>query len=125
MSRFTRVSDPPSRSTAAGRTFAPDEGHVPGKDAVVVLGYDFWRNALLADPAILNSDVWINGVAFTVIGVVAPAFTGTDDSVPAFFVPLMMDARLGAGLALDDRAARAFIPPALRHSNFAQKPGCG
>ena len=26
-----------------GRAFIPEEGRVPGRDAVVVLGYDFWK----------------------------------------------------------------------------------
>jgi hypothetical protein len=57
---------------ALGRRFAPGEGSVPGRDAVVVLGHDFWHNTLAADGSVLNSVVLINGIDFTVIGV-APA----------------------------------------------------
>ena len=34
---------------ALGRTFTREEGQAPGRDAVVVLSYDFWKNALAAD----------------------------------------------------------------------------
>jgi len=37
-----------------GRGFTAEEGEVPGGDAVVVLGYDFWKNILGADQSILN-----------------------------------------------------------------------
>lgn len=40
---------------ALGRTFTLEEGHVPGRDAVVVLSYDFWKSALAGDASILNA----------------------------------------------------------------------
>jgi hypothetical protein len=94
-----------------GRRFAADEGRVPGKDAVVVLGYDFWHNVLGGDPSIVNTVVVINGVDFTVIGITPERFTGLHQYIrPAFYVPLTMAARLG--VASDDwrenRSARRF-----------------
>ncbi len=94
---------------AIGRRFAPAEGQVPGRDAVVVLGYDFWRNALAGDASILNGVVLINDVEFAVIGVTPASFTGMDQFVrPAFYVPLMMAARLSGAAEnqLEDRTAR-------------------
>jgi predicted permease len=68
---------------------------VPGRDAVVVLSYDFWKNTLGSDPSILNNTVLINGIDFTVIGIAPEHFTGMDQFVrPAFYVPLMMASRL-------------------------------
>jgi macrolide transport system ATP-binding/permease protein len=94
---------------AIGRLFAADEGRVPGRDPVAVLGYDFWKNVLAGDPSIVNRVVWINGVDFTVIGVVEERFTGMDESIPSLFVPAMMAGRLGAREnLLDDRTARSF-----------------
>jgi predicted permease len=95
---------------AIGRLFAPDEGRVPGRDAIVVLGHHFWTNTLGANPSVLNSVVWINGVAFTVIGIAEPAFTGMDESIPAFFVPATMAERVGRSgdNPLTDRSARVF-----------------
>src|SRR5262245_44449262 len=92
-----------------GRSFKPEEGSVTSRDAVIVLGYDFWKNTLGADPAILNSIVVINGVDFSVIGVAPESFPGLDQFVrPAFYVPLMMaEPLLGSGRdsLLEDRKA--------------------
>jgi putative ABC transport system permease protein len=99
---------------ALGRRFTPSEGQVPGRDAVVVLGHDFWNNALGGDGSILGSTVVLNGLDFTVVGVAPASFTGTDILMrPAFFVPSMMAQRLSpAGAAsqnpLDDRGNRSF-----------------
>jgi putative ABC transport system permease protein len=80
---------------ALGRSFTPEEGQVPGRDAVVVLSYDFWKNALGADPSILNSVVWMNGVGFQVVGVAPASFTSTEPPLrPAFYAPVMMAQRL-------------------------------
>ena len=96
---------------ALGRTFRPEEGRVPGRDAVVVLSYDFWKNALAADASIVNAVVWMNSIDFHVIGVAAEDFTGMEPPFrPAFYVPLMMAQRLGAAVKnpLEKREARAF-----------------
>lgn len=95
---------------ALGRAFAPQEGRVPGRDAVVVLGYDFWKNTLAGDSSIVNSVVWINGIDFTVVGVAQASFTGMDESIPAFFLPVMMAERISAarGNPLEERGARTF-----------------
>ncbi len=94
---------------SSGRLFTPDEGRVPDRDAVVVLGYDFWQKTLAGDSSIVNRVVWINGIDFTVVGVASASFTGMDESIPAFFVPIMMAERLGIREnLLDDRGARAF-----------------
>jgi putative ABC transport system permease protein len=96
---------------AIGRTFTPDEDRVPGRDAVVVLGYDFWQTALGSDPSIVNSIVWINGIDFRVAGVAPATFTGVEPPVrPALYVPVMMAQRLGAAAEnpLEKRDTRAF-----------------
>jgi predicted permease len=93
-----------------GRTFAPDEGRVPGRDAVVVLSHAFWKNALAGDTSIVNAVVWMNGVDFHVIGVAPATFTGPEPPLrPAFYAPLMMAQRLGATAEnrLEKRAARS------------------
>src|SRR5262245_42209368 len=38
-----------------GRGFSSEEGSAPGRAAVTVLGYDFWKNTLGGDASILNS----------------------------------------------------------------------
>jgi predicted permease len=53
-----------------GRAFLPSEGHAP----VTLLSYGLWRTRYHADPDILGKAVYLNGKAFTVIGVVPEKF---------------------------------------------------
>ncbi len=113
---------------ALGRMFTPEEGRVPGRDGVVVLGYHFWKHMLAGDASIVNQVVWINGIDFTVVGVAPESFTGMDETIVAFFVPIMMAERLSAAgeSPLEDRAARVFAvkgrlnPGASRESSRAE-----
>jgi predicted permease len=74
-----------------GRTFVPDEDRVPGRDAVVVLAFDTWRQQFAGDPAIVGRHVHVGGVDFTVVGVAPQEFPGMDLVLhPAFYVPLAM-----------------------------------
>ncbi len=80
-----------------GRTFRPDEDQVPGRDAVVVLGYDFWKNEFAGDKGVLGRTIRLNGIDFTVIGVAPEEFTGLDQYMKCpMFVPIMMLGRLNA-----------------------------
>src|SRR5271169_3698649 len=63
---------------ALGRAFRPDEDQVEGRDAVVVLGHDFWVSQFDASPSVLGSRIRLNGIEFTVIGVAPEHFTGID-----------------------------------------------
>ncbi len=81
-----------------GRSFRPDEDQVEGRDAVVVLGHDFWEKDLAADRSIIGRKVKLNGVEFTVIGLAPAPFTGMDTVVrPAFYIPVMMWNRIATG----------------------------
>jgi hypothetical protein len=55
---------------AAGRLFLADEDRVPDRDRVAVIGYNFWQVWFAGAPSAIGSTPTINGVAFTVIGVV-------------------------------------------------------
>ena len=82
---------------ALGRALLPEEGQVPGRDASVVLSYDFWRSEFDSDPGILKHTLRINGIDFNIVGVAPKSFTGTDEYVrPHFYVPVMMWQRLNA-----------------------------
>jgi putative ABC transport system permease protein len=82
---------------ALGRAFQLDEDRVPGRDAVVVLGHDFWKKQLGEDASIVGRKVRLDGLDFTVIGVAPERFTGMDQYIrPALFVPLAMAPRLSA-----------------------------
>ena len=91
---------------ALGRDFRPDEDQAEGRDAVVVLGHDFWMSQFDASPSVLGSKIRLNGIEFTVIGVAPEHFTGIDVVLrPTLFVPLAMSPRMMPGKSLHDRDA--------------------
>ncbi len=91
---------------ALGRGFRPDEDQAEGRNAVVVLGHDFWVSRFEASPSVLGSRIRLNGVEFTVIGVAPEHFTGIDAFFrPTMFVPLAMSPRLGQENLLHNRDA--------------------
>ena len=74
-----------------GRGFREDEDQVPGRDAVVVLGPDFWKNEFASDPTVPGRTVRLNGKDFTVIGVAPETFPGLEIfGHPDFYAPLAM-----------------------------------
>jgi macrolide transport system ATP-binding/permease protein len=74
-----------------GRAFRDDEDQVPGRDAVVVLGPDFWKHEFASDPSVLGRTVRLNGTEFTVIGVAPETFPGMlIFAHPDFYMPLAM-----------------------------------
>src|SRR5436190_1915332 len=63
-------------SLARGRTFLPEE-ETPGRPAMVaIVSYAYWQKHNL-DPAVIGSQVFVNGRPFTVIGITPREFTGT------------------------------------------------
>ena len=98
---------------AAGRDFRADEDRVPGRDAVVILGYDLWKTDFAASPDAIGRTIFINGLAFTVIGVGPAAFTGPHPLILAsLYIPLAMTPRLAGDSApnpLEKRSDRAMF----------------
>jgi macrolide transport system ATP-binding/permease protein len=64
-----------------GRGFRSEEDQVPGRDAVVVLGRTMWEQEFASDRSVLGRSVYINGNAFTVVGVAPSEFTGMNQFV--------------------------------------------
>jgi macrolide transport system ATP-binding/permease protein len=90
-------------SPALGRAFRADEDQVPGRDAVVVLGHEFWTRSFSADRSVIGRTVRLNGNPFAVIGVAPEGFSGLDRYTRfEFFAPLMMWPKLSpdAGMRL-------------------------
>jgi len=82
---------------ALGRDFRPDEDLVPGRDAVVVLGHELWKNEFSSSPNVVGRTIFLNTIPFTVIGVAPEGFTGSDALVhSALFVPMAMEPRMVA-----------------------------
>ena len=74
-----------------GRGFREDEDQVPGGNAVVVLGPDFWKHEFASDPGVLGRTIRLNGMDFTVIGVAPETFPGMlVFGHPDFYMPLTM-----------------------------------
>jgi predicted permease len=74
-----------------GRAFREDEDQVPGRDAVVVLGPDFWKHEFASDPSVLGRTIDLNGTDFKVIGVAPETFPGLGIfGHPDFYMPLAM-----------------------------------
>ncbi|OJT17558.1 permease [Archangium sp. Cb G35] len=60
-------------SPLVGRTFLPGED-APGHSRVVVLGHALWQRRFGGDPAVLGRSVEVDGVPYTVVGVMRPGF---------------------------------------------------
>jgi putative ABC transport system permease protein len=74
---------------ALGRTFTPDDEQ-PGNHRRVVLGDGLWKRRFGANAAIVGTDVLVDGVAHTVVGVAPPRFAfpvGSELWVPLTFTP--------------------------------------
>jgi predicted permease len=90
-----------------GRGFLESEDQAAGRDAVVVLGHDFWINEFNANPSVVGSSLRLNGVECKIVGVASEQFTGVEQLVnPALFLPLAMAPRLGGGNILEKRDER-------------------
>jgi predicted permease len=65
---------------ALGRTLGPEDdrrGGGPG-GPVAVISHDFWQRRFGASPSVLGQSLRLDSVAFTIVGVTAPGFFGTD-----------------------------------------------
>ena len=112
-----------------GRGFLPEEGKVPGRDAVAVISYDFWQTQLAKDPAVVGRNLRVKGIDFTIVGVAPQSFVGVDQYFhPAVYVPSMMTQRLDAAPTnpLEERGNNSYTvkarlkPSASRQSAQAE-----
>ena len=90
---------------ALGRLFTAGDDTAPNANPVAVLAFDFWRDHLGADPAVVNSTLSLNGQPFLVVGVAAPRFRSAIwGETPAVFVPMSMLDKIvpGKGKRLTD-----------------------
>ena len=61
---------------AAGRLLTPDDDR-HGAPAAAVIGYDLWQRRFAADPGAVGRLMVLNGVSFTIAGVLPRGFSGT------------------------------------------------
>ena len=82
-----------------GRPLTADDDRTPGAHAVAVISDSYWRRAFSADPSIAGRDIRLNGHMFTIVGVAAHGFNGTDTGHPAdIWLPLTMQREVGRDL---------------------------
>jgi predicted permease len=97
-------------SPILGRDFAAEE-RVPGRDRVVLLGWELWRSNFGEDPGVIGRAVMLDGVLYTVIGVLPRSLRLLPGGVVAAAAPLtdpppyspprvMLMARLRPGVAV-------------------------
>jgi predicted permease len=97
-----------------GRLLLPEDDQTLNGHPVAVLQYDFWRAQYHGRLDIVGDTIPLNGTPFTVVGIAAPGFEGTNVGVPTrVFVPLAMKPTVAPGLpGLDDERAAWFYPMA-------------
>lgn len=71
---------------AMGRTFIPDDAK-PGRGRVLVLTWDLWKNVYHGDPSILGRSVPVNGVQYSVIGIL-PQNVDFPENAGSMFSPV-------------------------------------
>jgi predicted permease len=81
---------------ALGRTFLPEEGRTEGDAPIVVISHFLWQKRFSGDPAIIGKTVFMNGNAFSVVGVMPESFTGSTFYLRVnFWAPLTMSRSFG------------------------------
>jgi predicted permease len=74
-----------------GRTFTAEADKIIDADPVAVISYGYWKNHLALNPTIVGSKLRIRQMAFDIIGVAPPGFSGETVGVsPDVWVPLTM-----------------------------------
>jgi putative ABC transport system permease protein len=87
---------------ALGRTFDAGDDDVSKPSRVIVLSDGLWRRRFGADPQVVGRSITLNGQPFTVVGVMAPGFTGLTDEAQ-LWIPFAQYAPPQAMLARSNR----------------------
>lgn len=74
------------RTPALGRDFLPDEMG-EGNDRVAILTDGFWKRRFASDPGVLGSTLLLDGIQYTVVGIMPPDFVFLEER-PDVFVPI-------------------------------------
>jgi predicted permease len=100
-----------------GRTITLDDDLQSGASAVTVLSYKCWQQRFGGDQGVIGKEVVVNGRSFTIVGVAARGFAGTEViSQSELWFPMAMQAQLETrDNWLDDREAEnVFIQGRLK-----------
>jgi predicted permease len=89
----------------AGQLFHESAEHGPNSAPYIVLSDSLWRSAFHADTGVIGTTVEFNKHPFTVIGVAAATFHGTERFVwPDYWIPMMNEQQANGWDYLHDRA---------------------
>ena len=81
-----------------GRTFTPEEDRIASPRPVIVISYNAWQNRFAGDPSIVRQAVKLNGLDYTILGVMPRGFFGTEVLLtPEFWVPMAMEPQIEPG----------------------------
>jgi predicted permease len=88
---------------ARGRAFLPEE-ETPGHNTpVAIASYSYWKKHGL-DPNVLGSQVFINGRAFTIVGITPKGFVGTMQILsPEVWLPMSVYDQVANDFASENR----------------------
>jgi predicted permease len=76
---------------AAGRLIVPADVQTEGEAPVAVLSYRLWQRAFGMDSELIGKNILLDGHAFTVVGIAAKEFAGTEVGSPTdVWLPLTM-----------------------------------
>lgn len=78
----------------AGRLLTPSDVQLDdfNPSPVAVMGYGFWQRNYGGDPAVLGKSIRIEGIPFTIIGIMNPGFTGMSIAIePDITVPVTVE----------------------------------
>ena len=108
---------------AVGRGFVADEEQTVGAAPVTVLSYGLWQRRYGGDPAIVGRSITVNGRAFTVVGVTAEPFKGTNAiGGGQLWVPFTTYRETTSGFSFDNWDSRRAL---LFQVTGRLKPGVG
>ena len=78
-----------------GRSLQPSDAETPGRNAVVVVSFHYWRETMGADRGAIGRVLTVNGVPCTVVGVAPAGFYGIVlGEPPDLWAPLTMQSEL-------------------------------
>jgi predicted permease len=91
-----------------GRFFHSSDEHGPDSSPYVVLSYAYWRSHFAGDRDVVGRQVQLNRRPFTILGVAAPEFRGTELFMsPALWVPMVDQPEIEGFNGLNDRTGRS------------------
>ncbi len=114
---------------ALGRTISPDDDRAPGERPVAMLTYPSWIERFAGDPKIIGQTIRLNGLPFTVVGILPPNFhSAVRGNKPAVVVPVSMQRQLNPdmdGTARDTRWVNMFarLKPGVTRAQAAAAVG--